>query len=125
MTSFPSFQKVHDDMCLEEIQLGAAVCRCYPHCVLHRAQATIGANFFRWACAPPPPQQQQQRPPQQSGKKNNRGNRGRNGGSGGGGNNGSNKDQGANAPWPSFFNPWTDFIQMWPGPGGLGQQAPR
>jgi hypothetical protein len=52
-TSFPSFQKVHDDMCLEEIQLGAAVCHCYPHCVLHRAQATIGANFFQWACAPP------------------------------------------------------------------------
>jgi hypothetical protein len=89
----------------------AAVCRCCPHCVLHHAQATIGVNFFRWACAPPPPrqQQQQQRPPQQSGKKNNNNynNRGRNGrggsnSSGGGGNGGSNKDQGANASFNSI-----------------------
>jgi hypothetical protein len=55
----------------------------------------------------------------QSGKKNNNnhGNRGRNGGGGsnsggGGGNSGSNKDQGANAPWPAFFNPWTGSLDV-------------
>jgi hypothetical protein len=42
---------------------------------------------------------------------------GRGGGSGSGGSSTSSGNQGKGNPsWPSFYNPWTDTINMWPGP---------
>jgi hypothetical protein len=122
---------VRDDLFLEEIQQGVL-----------GTQSTAAAPTAFYAAskpsAPPrapggqagPPGQQQFRPPQQllqqSGKKNNnnRG-RGRLYGANSGSNGGNSSSNGGNNSSSSFFNPWTDSIQMWPGPGGFGQQPQR
>jgi hypothetical protein len=121
-TPFPSFQKVRDDLCLEEIQQG----------VQGTQSAAAAPTAFYAASKPsaPPPapggqarppgqqQQQQFQPPQQqqqqSGKKNNNyrghgrpygGNSGSNGGnssSNGSNSSCSSKNQGGEASWPSY-----------------------
>jgi hypothetical protein len=131
--SFTSFQKVHNDLCLEEIQQdaqGLQSAATAPTVFYAAPKPPLMPTSSDGLVRPPRQQQQQQRLSQESNKKknyNNRGNHGCNGADGGnddGGSSGNGKDQGANAPWPSFFNPWTGSIQMWLGPEGLRQQAP-
>jgi hypothetical protein len=121
--SFPSFHTVRNDLEIEEIELD------------HSAAQGQASMFYS---APsgggrPPQQQQPLRPPQQEppcpqaapppsvpnpnnggkgkgkGKEKGKG-KGKNNGSGGS----SNNSRGAPA-WPSFYNPWTGTISMWPG----------
>jgi hypothetical protein len=114
---------MHNDICLEEIQQGT------------QGLQTIAAAPTAFYAAPNPPStltssdglecllgqlQQKQRSSQQSDKKNNKNYRGNNKGNASSGS-GNYEDPGANAGWPSFFNPLTGSIQMWSSLGGLGQ----
>jgi hypothetical protein len=67
----------------------------------------------------PQPQQRRQRQVKGNGK-----GKGRNNGFGGSGNNSVNNTMGAPA-WPSFYNPRTGTISMWPGMRPLQQQPAR
>jgi hypothetical protein len=50
-TPFPSFQKVLDDLCLEEIQQGVQGLP-PPHCPLRRAEASIILFLYQWVGMP-------------------------------------------------------------------------
>ncbi|XP_034585377.1 uncharacterized protein [Setaria viridis] len=134
---FPTFSEVRDDLLLEELTMPAALPT--PSSALI---ATAGKNSGA------PPRQPAQGGGNNQGRRNNRrrgsGNRGSNGGNGGGGSGGPNNAAAAGkgtsslasgqpgpghagTHWPSFFNPWTGTISMWPRPQPTppGGSAPR
>jgi len=126
---FPSFLEVCDDLILEEITMA------------EKASTPSSALLAGTSSTPsaPPPQRQSSRGsgrgkgtggaggsggPSSSGK-GGRGKRGKatkgggppqpaTGGGGSSSHNSTAPTQAANAQWPSFYNPWTGAIQMWP-----------
>jgi hypothetical protein len=129
---FPSFHTVRNDLELKEIELDHLA-----------AQGQASAFYSVPSGGGRPPQQQlPPRPPQQEppcppvappppAPNNNNGSKGKGKGKGkgkdknnGSGNNNSNNNRGA-PMWPSFYNPWTGTISMWPGMRPPQQQSAR
>ncbi|WVZ58081.1 hypothetical protein U9M48_008389 [Paspalum notatum var. saurae] len=106
----PSFAEVRSELQLEELSLGAP-----------------SASAPSIAAVPPAPTALAAGPPPSAPSSG--GNRRRRKGKSGGGSTDGTAAPGA-APtgggtWPSFFNPWTGTIQMWPGPRPPTAPTPR
>lgn len=116
----PSFAEVRSELQLEELSLGAPSAVTPPVAPPPSAPTALTAG-------PPSPA------PTSGGGRCRRKNKGANGGpvpGGGGSRGGAAPTSGASpaaggATWPSFYNPWTGTIQMWPGPRPSSATAPR
>jgi hypothetical protein len=131
---FPSFGDVRADLRLAELNMASPSA---PPSALVTAPSSKPSTPSPAPQRPPQPARGQQlghttAPPrlpqaaggQQSGNGNNRGRR-RRGGRGQGGAPASNQAGPPNGhQWPSFFNPWTGSIQMWPGSNPGGSRGP-
>jgi uncharacterized membrane protein YgcG len=133
---FPSFQKIRDDLILEELPHGCRSLWCslfalYTNSApLAPASTTSSSQGGQGRSPGTGGQGEQSGSSNNNNRKRNRNRRG--GGSNGGGGNGggSNRNNGSNsfnknsAPWLSLYNPWTGSITMWPSPGGQQLQRP-
>ena len=131
---FPSFADVCADLRLAELNMASP-------------SAPPSALVTAPSSKPPAPSPAPQRPPQpaggqqlghtpspsrhpqaaggqQSGNGNNRGRRRRGGRGHGGAQAGTQAGPPNGQQWPSFFNPWTGSIQMWPGSNPGGSRGP-
>ena len=108
---FPSFDEVRNDLILEEIDSSTPT---PPPATALVAAPPRPAPSSTPSGGSAVPQGGSGRPPSTSTGGNSGGGRRRRRGNGGG--TGGGKAQ--SAPWPSFYNPWTGQITMWPGPAG-------
>ena len=125
---FSTFLEAHADLLLEELMMSKRTTPTPPPSTFV-ADTTPSSGS---TSVPPPSTTTAGGNPKSTGNNNNKGHCGKHGkGSGSGGQpgtSGSGSDgvtsgpapnsegaSGAGQPWPSFWNPWTSSIQMWPG----------
>ena len=110
---FPTYADAKAELLMEELSL--------KHRSTAPATALVAAAGASASAPPAAPsasggKQQQQRRGKRGGQKNKIGGSGGSNTSSTAGQKASGASPGAPRGWPSFYNPWTGMIQMWPGP---------
>ena len=108
---FPTFDEVRNDLLLEEL----TVRKVRPSSTTSTALVTTTPKGSATSAPPPATPGGSTTPGGSSGSTGKSKNRRKNGNKGG-------------TPWPSFYNPWTGTITMWPGPQQqqkAGKQPPQ
>jgi len=109
---FPTYADAKAELLMEELSL--------KHCSTAPAtslEAAAGTSASAPSAAPSASGgKQQQRRGKRGGQKNKTGRSGGSSTSSTAGQKASGASPGAPQGWPSFYNPWTGMIQMWPGP---------
>jgi hypothetical protein len=126
MKPFPTFAEAKNDLLLEEFCLSAAATTA-PATALYSAPRAAPSDSGE-VPAPRTPAPLPSGALRQTacfvGARSRGRDRGRKGGCSGGGPSGGRSGSLGGSQWPSFYNPWTGTIHMWPGPSA-GASAPR
>jgi hypothetical protein len=132
---FPNFEKVRDDLLLEEIHMDSTD--------PSATRTTLYTNAAPPVARPPSSTPSRSSSGDNSGNRNKNNNKNRNDGHGGGNNNRNSNGSGdrnsssgqttvpttsdgrTDMPWPTYNHPWQGHMTIYPGPVPTGQQRPQ